>query len=305
MGWMILTTIASIVLAGVMIWKTYRMRRDIDQFSAWIEKSLETMISGEEIEEMETVEDTLTGKVCEKLKRTEHIWRQNEQENIRQKIRLKELISDISHQTRTPIANQKLYLEIMRSKTDRKDLLEIADRLEHQTDKLDFLFQSMVKLSRLENGIIQIEQKRQNLFHTLERAVSAVAPQAAKKGIEISVDAPEILMIRHDSKWTEEAIYNLLDNGVKYTNKGGEIHIRVLTREIFTEIHVEDTGKGIAIERQAQIFRRFYREPEVHDMEGIGIGLYLARMIVEMQKGFIEVCSEEGKGSDFIIYLPV
>ena len=91
---------------------------------------------------------------------------------------------------------------------------------------------------------------------------------------------------------------------MKYTGPGGSIAIRVVRGEIFTEIHVSDSGKGIALERQAQIFTRFYREPEVHDQEGVGIGLYLTRKIAELQGGYVQVRSEPGKGSDFCIYLP-
>ena len=129
-------------------------------------------------------------------------------------------------------------------------------------------------------------------------------PSAAKKGIELSVDCDEDLMVRHDSKWTEEAVFNVLDNAVKYTESGGSIHVAVKCQEVFAKISVRDTGKGIAPERQAEIFTRFYREPEIHDESGIGIGLYLARKILELQNGYIEVRSQEGEGSEFNLYLP-
>jgi signal transduction histidine kinase len=113
------------------------------------------------------------------------------------------------------------------------------------------------------------------------------------------------MMIRHDSKWTEEVIYNILDNALKYTESGGKIRIQAERQELFFKISISDTGKGIAPERQAEIFTRFYREPEVHDKPGVGIGLYLARTIMELQKGYIEVQSEIGKGACFRLYFPV
>ena len=85
------------------------------------------------------------------------------------------------------------------------------------------------------------------------------------------------LVLKHDKKWTAEAIFNILDNAVKYTEVGGNIHIVVCRQELFTKISIEDTGKGIALERQATIFTRFYREPEVHDNDGIGIGLIFSK----------------------------
>ena len=216
---------------------------------------------------------------------------------------IKSILSDISHQTKTPIANLKVYLELLQAgDLDEKETAEFLNRMEQQTKKLDFLIQSMVKMSRLETGIIEIRKKDVSVYDTLYRAVSAIVPRAGKKQMEIHVDCEEDLTVSHDSKWTEEAVFNLLENAVKYTDAGGKIWISAKKEEFFTRIGVKDTGKGIAKERQAEIFQRFYREPEVHDEEGIGVGLYLAREIISMQEGYIEVVSEAG--AEFRIFLP-
>ena len=128
---------------------------------------------------------------------------------------------------------------------------------------------------------------------------------AEKKEIAVSVDCPEYLTLSHDSKWTAEALFNLLDNAVKYTPAGGSISVSVVAWELYVEIKVTDTGKGISESNQAAIFRRFYREEEVHDQQGVGIGLYLAREIVTRQGGYTKVISEPGQGSAFSIMLPV
>ena len=114
----------------------------------------------------------------------------------------------------------------------------------------------------------------------------------------------EDLTVSHDSKWTSEALFNLLDNAVKYTPAGGKIAVSVVLWEMYVEVKVTDTGKGISESNQAAIFRRFYREEEVHEQQGVGIGLYLAREIVTRQGGYIKVVSEPGKGSEFSIMLP-
>ena len=137
------------------------------------------------------------------------------------------------------------------------------------------------------------------------RAISAVVAAAAAKDIGIRAEAEGPLLLSHDPRWTEEAVFNLLDNAVKYTGRGGRIGLSVRKGEIFAEIHVKDTGKGIPLERQAEIFTRFYREPEVPDVEGIGIGLYLTRRIAEPQGGYVKVRSREGEGADFAICLPL
>ena len=232
------------------------------------------------------------------------VWNQKEADALRDKQQIKSLISDISHQTRTPLANMKLYLEFLQEENLSEKGREFLMRLEEQADKLDFLLQSMVKMSRLENGIIQIRKEESRLQQTLTAAVSQIVPAAAKKELELHVVCDADFRMKYDRKWTEEAIFNVLDNAVKYTEPGGSIYVKVVSQEIFTKIGIQDTGKGILPERQAEIFTRFYREPEVHDISGVGIGLYLTRKILELQNGYIEVRSEKGKGSEFYMYLP-
>ena len=248
-----------------------------------------------------------------------------ELENLHEKQELEQLISHLSHQTKTPISNLKICIELLRehpvlNKSEEfvtilqaqspayncestKQLREFLDIMESQTEKLDFLIQGMIKMSRLETGMIKIQASRLNLQTTIGRAVSEIVPKAEKKQIRLYVNCNPNIQVRHDGKWTEEAIFNILDNAVKYTETGGSIRITVTKQEIFTQIAIRDTGKGIAPLRHAEIFTRFYREPEVHDQEGIGIGLYLAREIIELQSGYIQVRSEEGKGAEFQICL--
>ncbi|RHV18960.1 sensor histidine kinase, partial [Blautia sp. OM05-6] len=152
--------------------------------------------------------------------------------------------------------------------------------------------------------VIQLDKKPGRLFDTVAQAMSGIVYAAEKKEIVVSVDCPEDLTFSHDSKWTSEALFNLLDNAVKYTPAGGKITVSVIPWEMYVEIKVADTGKGISESNQAAIFRRFYREEEVHEQQGVGIGLYLAREIVTRQGGYIKVVSEPGKGSEFSIMLP-
>lgn len=302
-------TVCALATAGILAWKMRRLKREVYQFADQVEESLDNIITGKGMENIRKKrnpseqEDTLWGKTCEKLWRADHIWQKKEEESRSEKEKMKELISDISHQTKTPIANLKLSMELLQDEPVSEKAAEFLENMEGQIEKLDFLLQSMVKISRLETGIIRIQNQESDLRETIGRSVAAIVPKAEKKQIRLYVECEKEIRIRHDRKWTEEAIFNLLDNAVKYTGPGGSVHIRVTVQEIFTQICIRDTGKGIAQERQAEIFTRFYREPEVHESEGIGIGLYLARKIVEMQKGYIEVRSEPGQGAEFRIYL--
>lgn len=300
---MMVLTACALLLSAVLGWKLYVLKQDIYRFAKRLEESLDDILSGKEPKRDWEDEDSLWGMVCEKLRRVNHVWQRKEEESLSEKNKMKELISDISHQTKTPAANLKLCMEILQDEPMSDRAEEFLKSMESQIGKLDFLIQGMVKISRLETGVIRIRDHETDLRATIGRAVAAVVPRAEQKQIRLYVECDRDIRIRHDGKWTEEAIFNLLDNAVKYTERGGSIRIETVVQEIFTQIRIRDTGKGIAPERQAEIFTRFYREPEVHEQEGVGIGLYLARKIVELQKGYIEVKSEVGEGAEFRICL--
>ena len=300
---MMVLTVCALFLSAVLGWKLYVLKQDIYRFAKRLEESLDDILSGKEPKRDWEDEDSLWGMVCEKLRRVNHVWQRKEEESLSEKNKMKELISDISHQTKTPAANLKLCMEILQDEPMSDRAEEFLKSMESQIGKLDFLIQGMVKISRLETGVIRIRDHETDLRATIGRAVASIVPRAEQKQIRLYVECDREIRVRHDGKWTEEAIFNLLDNAVKYTERGGSIRIKTVVQEIFTQIRIRDTGKGIAPERQAEIFTRFYREPEVHEQEGVGIGLYLARKIVELQKGYIEVKSEVGEGAEFRICL--
>lgn len=319
MAEIIIIMICATVVCALLI-ERKQLKKEIYDLADWLERSLDDIMAGKEPEichggDTEAVDDTestndtdtedsLKGKLSEKLKRVARIRWSREEEIRREKEQIKELISDVSHQTKTPIANIRLYLEILQEEQMTEKGAQFLTSMRKQTDKLNFLFENMVKMSRLETGVIRIQPIMANLRDTISRAVSAVVPKAERKGIIIYAECPDELMFRHDSRWTEEALFNILDNAVKYTQADGSIRITVTVQEMFTKISIRDSGKGIIEERQAEIFTRFYREPEVHDEEGIGVGLYLTRKIIELQNGYIAVVSQAGCGADFQVYLP-
>lgn len=217
-----------------------------------------------------------------------------------EKDKLKALIGDISHQTKTPIANILLYSELLREQPGNRDCL---GALEGQTKKLQSLIDALVKTSRLESGVIALHPVPGKLLPMLESAISQLAPKAESKKIQITLEPTEADAV-FDPKWTEEAVYNLLDNAVKYTPTGGAIRVTVTAYQMFSSIHVCDTGPGIPEEEQPRVFQRFYRGTEHAEEEGVGIGLYLVRRIAEGQGGYVKVSSQIGGGSTFSLYLP-
>ena len=269
-------------------------------------RTLDNMISGNEEPKQISNNETLFARISHRLSRLYSIMQENRRKVDEERQELQRLVSDISHQVKTPVSNLKMVTDTLLTKpvTDQ-ERIDFLQGIRSQTDKLDFLFQALVKTSRLETGAIRLEKRDGLLFDTLAQAMSGIVYSAEKKDITVTVDCPEDLHLFHDSKWTAEALFNLLDNAVKYTPAGGKISVSVEQWEMYIKLDVTDTGKGISESNQASIFRRFYREEEVHDKAGVGIGLYLAREIITRQGGYIKVVSEIGKGSTFSVFLPV
>ena len=220
-----------------------------------------------------------------------------------EKDKIKTLIGDISHQTKTPIANLLLYAQLLEEQDLPPESRAYVSALEGQAEKLRFLIDALVKTSRLESGVLAMTPKRHGLQQLLEDAAAQAAPRAEARGIALTVE-PTDLSARFDPKWTTEALYNLVDNAVKYTPTGGSVTLRAVGYELFCRIDVTDTGPGIPEAEQAKIFQRFYRSPAVSGEEGVGIGLYLARQIAAGQGGYLKVTSRPGAGSTFSLFLP-
>lgn len=224
--------------------------------------------------------------------------------NVReQKDQISTLISDISHQTKTPVANLQLYAQLLSEQPLTPQGKDCSAAISAQADKLQTLIEALVKTSRLETGILTLHPQPGQIAPVVERAVAQYAPKAGEKGIVLTTRQTEGSAV-FDPKWTEEAVCNLLDNALKYTPAGGTVTVEVKNYELFSAIRVSDTGLGISEGEQAKIFGRFYRAPGAYQAEGVGIGLYLTRQIAEKQGGYVKVESTPGKGSAFSLYIP-
>ncbi len=220
-----------------------------------------------------------------------------------EKAKINTLISDISHQTKTPIANIKLYAELLRESDISEESREYVNVLIEQTERLNFLIQSLIKISRLDNGIITLTPKNQTIVSLLEAAKKTYFLAASEKNIDIDITVNEVEAV-FDEKWTAEAIEIILDNAIKYTPNNGKILINIEEYQMFLRINIKDTGIGIKEDEYSKIFMRFYRSSDVAEKPGVGIGLYLAREIVTKENGYITVSSDYGKWTVFSIYLP-
>lgn len=228
----------------------------------------------------------------------------------REKENVKGLVSDISHQTKTPMANIRLYAELLKENLEseedlagREQNLRLLDEISRQAEKLDFLIQSLTKMSRLESNIVEVKPCRQKIIGLLENVVCDAGAKAGQKNIEIINTYNGDGYADYDMKWTKEALGNVVDNAVKYSLPGGRIYISVIEYELYTAVSVRDRGIGIREEDTAKIFKRFYRAEEVQQEDGVGIGLYLTREILRKENGYIKVKSKPGEGSEFVLFL--
>lgn len=291
------------IFAVVGLWAWYQ-RRQVSLFADDLCETLDALLSGRQPENYQPYEDSLTAKVQGKLMQYFDIMSEGKRQSQQDKQVIQSLVSDISHQVKTPIANIKMFTNILQQhQLPPEKQAEFLRTMEGQIDKLDFLMQSLIKMSRLETGTFVLHPQEGRLADTIALAMSAVWAKAEAKEISLSADCDSSICVQHDPKWTAEALGNILDNAIKYTPPGGSVTISVRPWQFYTRVDIADTGIGIAEEHYNDIFQRFYRDLQVASQEGVGLGLYLANGIITRQKGYISVKSKVGKGTTFSVYL--
>ena len=293
----ILLVVVIVILAVLVVIMYVRTSNTISRLENMIDRAIDNTFS----------ESTFTEKKLSKLEAKMYRYLSAGSTSLRQvnleKDRLKTFIADISHQTKTQMANILLYAQLLKEVPELgQGTRQIVSQIETQTEKLSFLIDSLVKTSRLENGIIAVAPKQNSVRKLLEHLNCEQA--AMQKGVAIRVDVSMDVTACFDLKWTLEALSNIVDNAIKYTPPGGLVTVSVREYELFACIDVTDSGIGMTEEETAKIVTRFYRSPRGYEEKGVGIGLYLAREIVSKEGGYIKVTSEISKGSVFSVFLP-
>ncbi len=290
------------ILLLTLLWKRSQERRE-SEFANSVCETLDALMNSREPENYRPYEDSQLSKVQGKLLQYHDRTQAGRRQSKADKQTLQELVSDISHQVKTPMANIRMFTDILlQQELPEEKRAEFLSTLAAQVHKLDFLMQSLIKMSRLETGTFALRMEDARVYDTIAQAVSGILTMAERKQIQIDVDCDSRETVRHDPRWTAEALGNLLDNAVKYTPEGGSVRVSVRPWQFYTRVDVTDTGMGIPEEHYNDIFKRFYRAQSAA-AEGVGLGLYLARGIIARQRGYITVKSELGKGSVFSVFL--
>ena len=236
-----------------------------------IYKLTESLINGNDLDDSDIGKETLYSKTANQLIRLQEMLEGRRKEAEKSQYEIQKLISEIAHQLRTPLANTE-YIKDLRT----------------SEEQLCFLVESFIKTARLEQGIIQVHMQKENLVETILNALGQIQKKAEDKGIFFQVELPEKIICEHDKNWMCEAFYNVFDNAVKYSKSNSTIDITMKQTEMFYKIQIRDYGIGIKDGEENKIFQRFYRGEQTRGQEGCGIGLYLSREIVLLQKGIMK-----------------
>jgi signal transduction histidine kinase len=227
----------------------------------------------------------------------------------RDRDRSRDFLADVSHELRTPIAALRTFNELLQQQAadDPDARAEFLESSAQQIERLDWLAQNLLELSKLDSGLVMLDLRPDDLRAAVESAVEQARPAAKRRGIELTLTVPDRpLRIRHDPQRIGQVVTNLVNNALKFTLRGGSVEVAVRPKLEGAEIEVSDTGVGIDASELPRIFDRFYRGTLANEARGSGSGLGLAivRSIVDMHGGNVTVESRLGKGSRFLVTLP-
>ena len=292
-----------LILFALLLLLDFLHNRYNDDLLEQITLLIESLIEQQERQIFSEAEDTLTARLQHQLLKLRNILTAQNQMLAQEKEQIKTLISDISHQIKTPIAAANTFAELLSDgELSAEERTEYITTLQMSLGKLTFLTNSLIKMSRLESGIISLKPEKNSLNEIVLQAVKTVYAKAKEKGILITFECDQAFEAVLDFNWTAEAISNVIDNAVKYTPQGGFVRLQITEYPSFLRLDISDSGVGIPEEEQAKIFGRFYRGKQSVGTDGVGIGLYLTREIINKQNGYMKVSSDEN-GSTFSMFL--
>ena len=272
------------LIIGIILYKYIVLRNEMRELSDYIDQALDGNLEITEFDEKEL------SKIKSKLIKFLYASQVKEAKINTEKSKTKDLIADISHQTKTPITNLSLYISLLED--DPKD--EYLEIIKYELNKLEFLIQNLVKSSRLESDIISLQKHQANLKDIVEDVLREFKVILDEKCISINLK-DEDLIFNLDERWLKEAIHNLVDNAIKYSPKGSTINISVYKSYLNYNLDIENECKDLSEETLPKIFERFYRGKNSVSKDGLGLGLFIAREIIEKHGGNIRASLDENR----------
>lgn len=289
--------ILNIIISGLVIrWYKNKM---LSQYNSFLNKADE-ILSGKRIDIV--YDESLNSAISERLNRIVEISSMQKEVAEQERDIIKSLLSNISHQIRTPLANITLYAGLLKDELSESSSFRLADKIEKNAEKLEFFMKELLKSSYAEQEIISVNPKIIELDKTIKKCCQSVELDAMKKNIRICPESNNYKVFA-DPKWTEEVFANIIENAIKYSSNNTEVTIKPILYESFVCVQIIDNGIGIPEQEQGKIFQRFYRGTNVTDKQGFGIGLYLAREVLRKQQGYMKIKSKLNKGTIVEVFL--
>lgn len=295
--------LVSILLAActtIFLFYRHHLKKNIESVYQNLLQRLDGAIGGKI--QHTAYDESMDAAVTERLNRVVQISGMNQEKAEKERDTVKSLISDISHQVRTPLTNIMLYVGLLQEQNLDQDTKTLVDKIEKQSEKLDFFMKELVKSSYTEQEMINIHPEMVRVEEIMNTSCQIVELASLKKKIDIVQEETDAWCYA-DKKWTIEALGNVLDNAVKYSPENSMIQVNVVLYESFICIQVKDQGIGMKEEEQGMVFERFYRSKTVSNEPGFGIGLYLVREVLSKQGGYVKIKSKIGKGTTVQLYL--
>ena len=269
-----------------------------------LDRVLDRILAKDSSLKREITEDSRMSKLTHKASRVVDLYRSHMAQTKEEKETIQGFISDMSHQMKTPLSSISMYSDLLiEGHLSEEEQQEFLVRVKSGTDKLQWMMDSLIKMSRLEVGAIVLLPVMAGIRQTLTDSISGVVALASNKNITIKVTPFEDMLLYHDGKWTREALNNILENAVKYSPPDGTIEVSLERLALYTKIIITDHGPGIEKGDYNLIYKRFYRGTNVKKEEGAGLGLYLAQLILEKQGGYIMVDSKPKVFTSFSVFL--
>lgn len=282
---------------------TYKELNRVYSETENISEMMVEMMEGKEDLPEEQYKEGAVGVLYSNFYKLVGILQESRNRELNEKIFLRDIISDISHQLKTPLASLNVFVDLLLEDKVQDDIQrkQILREAENQLTRMEWMVLSMLKLARIEAGAIQFDKKQIPLHALLTQAVDGVQFLVKDRKQSLQITCDEKVEMLCDGDWLTEAIINLLKNASDYSGEGKRIWVEVEDTNVFTRIYVKDEGVGIAEEDIPNIFKRFYRVHQEVNPNSVGIGLSLTKSIIEGMDGSIRVKSKEGEYTWFIL----
>lgn len=290
---------ATAMALGIAVYMIYEKKRErkIEELISYLTKVQDHL----ELPEFDSMQEGRFGILQSEIYKLVVQLQEQYSGEQKQKKYMVDMLSDISHQIKTPMTAISLMTDLLSAPelSDEKRL-DYVEKINHQTNRINWLVRNLLTLSQLEADMLELKKEQVSLREMLDAIVDTFELMAEVKGVELSMECPKEIQLSCDKQWTREAISNIVKNCIEHTKENGSVRISAVQNNLATEIRIQDTGEGISKEHLPHIFKRFYKAPGSSN-SSVGIGLSMSKQIVMRQSGIISVTSEVGEGTEFLI----